>query len=182
MVLIHVMRPFQVVLIQMVRIHATVWMVTLRNLHWFALVRNSNVKSSNLLYTVDCCFAAFLEGALFYLVIPIFKALKEENLSASTLKATMQTLPLNPSFFWLLNVELLCPSTFLAPLAVRCLLEELLQQRALKRELRLENLTGRVLLRQLAIAGCYLGWMNCCHVKVNQLGLTSSICISVSHQ
>ena len=45
MVLIHVTRPFQAVLIQMVRIHATVLKVILRNLHWFALVRNSNVKS-----------------------------------------------------------------------------------------------------------------------------------------
>ena len=61
-------------------------------------------------------------------------------------------------------------------------MEELLQQRAVKRGLSPENLTGRVQLGNVAIAGCYLGWMNCCHVEVNQLGLTSSICISFSHR
>ena len=64
MVLIHVTRTLQVVQIQMVRIPATVWKVILRNLYWFALVRNSNVNSCNLLYMVDSCVAAFLEGAL----------------------------------------------------------------------------------------------------------------------
>ena len=63
MVLIHVPRLFQVVLIQMVRIHATVWKVIIRHLHSFVLVRNSTVKSCYLLNMVDCCFAA-LEGAL----------------------------------------------------------------------------------------------------------------------
>ena len=64
MVLIHVTRTLQVVQIQMVRIPATVRKVIIRYLHWFALVRSSNVNSCNLLYTVDSCVAAFLKGAL----------------------------------------------------------------------------------------------------------------------